>query len=143
MRHFLRERFGEETPELDPAVLDLLLVRDYPGNVRDLRQLVGRIAHRHVGTGPITIGDVPEEERPRDEEWETPLETEDGFEGAVRQALGRGLSLKEIGNLATDEAVRLAVEEEGGNLRRAAERLGVTDRALQMRRAARRSTAGC
>jgi transcriptional regulator with GAF, ATPase, and Fis domain len=138
VRHFLRERFGEETPELDPAVLDLLLARDYPGNVRDLRQLVGRIAHRHVGTGPITIGDVPEEERPRDEAWEVPPESEDGFEGAIRQALGRGLSLKEIGNLASDEAVRLAVEEEGGNLRRAAERLGVTDRALQMRRAARR-----
>ncbi len=138
VRHFLRERFGGEAPEMDPAVLDLLLARDYPGNVRDLRQLVGRIAHRHVGTGPITIGDVPEEERPRGEEHEPPPETDDGFEGAIRQALGRGLSLKEIGNVATDAAVRLAIEEEGGNLRRAAERLGVTDRALQMRRAAQR-----
>jgi transcriptional regulator with GAF, ATPase, and Fis domain len=145
VRHFLRERFGEAAPELDPAVLDLLLARDYPGNVRDLRQFVGRIAHRHVGTGPITIGDVPEEERPRgpwSEDCEPPPETDDGFEGAVRQSLGRGLSLKEIGNLATDAAVRLAIEEEGGNLRRAAERLGVTDRALQMRRAARRREEG-
>jgi transcriptional regulator with GAF, ATPase, and Fis domain len=138
VRHFLRERFGGEAPEMDPAVLDLLLARDYPGNVRDLRQLVGRIAHRHVGNGPITIGDVPEEERPRGEEHELPQETDDGFEAAVRQALDRGLSLKEIGNVATDAAVRLAIEEEGGNLRRAAERLGVTDRALQMRRAAQR-----
>jgi transcriptional regulator with GAF, ATPase, and Fis domain len=138
VRHFLRERFGEEAPEMDPAVLDLLLSRDYPGNVRDLRQLVGRIAHRHVGNGPITIGDVPEEERPRGEEHDPPRETDDDFEGAIRQALARGMSLKEIGNVATDAAVRLAIEAEGGNLRRAAERLGVTDRALQMRRAARR-----
>ena len=50
----------------------------------------------------------------------------------------RGMGLKEIGNVATDAAVRVALEEEDGNLRRAAERLGVTDRALQMRRAARR-----
>ena len=31
---------AEEAPELDAAVADLLLGRDYPGNVRDLRQLV-------------------------------------------------------------------------------------------------------
>jgi len=41
----------------------VLLTRDYPGNVRDLRQLAGRIAYRHVGPGPVTIGELPEEER--------------------------------------------------------------------------------
>ena len=138
VRHFLQERYGEETPEIDPDVMDLLLSRDYPGNVRDLRQLVGRIVHRHVGSGPITIGEVPEEERPHCEGWEPPPER-NGFDGAIRESLARGMSLKEIGNVATDAAVRLAIEEEGGNLRRAAERLGVTDRALQMRRAAWRA----
>ena len=137
VRHFLAERYGpEEVPAVDPAVLELLLTRDYPGNVRDLRQLVGRIAHRHVGSGPITLGDVPEEERPRGELAGS--QASDGFDGAVRLALARGLGLKDIGNLAADTAVRIAVDEEGGNLQRAAERLGVTDRALQMRRAARR-----
>ena len=136
VQHVLRERYGEEVPAVDPAVFELLLSRDYPGNVRDLRQLVGRIAHRHVGNGPITLGDVPEEERPRGEQDE--IQASDGFDGAVRLALARGLGLKDIGNLAADTAVRIAVEEEGGNLQRAADRLGVTDRALQMRRAARR-----
>ncbi|MES1241871.1 MAG: sigma 54-interacting transcriptional regulator [Acidobacteriota bacterium] len=137
VRHFLRERYGDEVPEVDPEVLDLLLAREYPGNVRDLRQLVGRIAHRHVGTGPITVGDVPHEERP---ESSCPgfAARPDGFEGAVRLALARRLGLKEIGNLAAETAIRLALEEEKGSLRRAAERLGVTDRALQMRRAARK-----
>ncbi len=137
VRHFLEERYGAgEAPAVDPAVLELLLSRDYPGNVRDLSQLVARIAHRHVGSGPITLGDVPEEERPRGEQAE--IQASDGFDGAVRLALSRGLGLKEIGNLAADTAVRIAVEEEGGSLKRAADRLGVTDRALQMRRAARR-----
>jgi len=45
------------------------------------------------------------------------------------------MGLKEIGNAATEAAVRLALEQARGNVRRAAERLGVTDRALQMRRA--------
>jgi transcriptional regulator with GAF, ATPase, and Fis domain len=142
VRRFLEERYGEEPPELDPAVMDLLLSRDYPGNVRDLRQLVGRIAHRHTGPGPITIGDVPESERPRGEEREGAYGG-DGFDGAIRLALARGMGLKEIGNVATDAAVRLALEAEEGNVRRAADRLGVTDRALQMRRAAwRRDGAG-
>lgn len=136
VRHFLREHFGAEAPEVDPEVLGLLLARDYPGNVRDLKQLVGRIAHRHVGPGPITPGDVPESERPP--EGRAALGVAERFEAAARFALAQGLGLKEIGGLATEAAVRLAIDEEGGNLRRASQRLGVTDRALQMRRAARR-----
>ena len=135
IRHFLEERFGEDVPEVDPAVMDLLLSRDYPGNIRDLRQLMGRIAHRHTGPGPITMGDVPEEERPQGEERER-VYGEDGFESAARLALARGMGLKEIGNAATEAAVRLALEAEEGNVRRAAERLGVSVRALHMRRAA-------
>jgi transcriptional regulator with GAF, ATPase, and Fis domain len=135
VRCFLTEHYGGEAPEVDPEVLDLLLARDYPGNVRDLRQLVDRIAHRHVGKGPITLGDVPEEERPA---GGGNLVALDGFDGAVRLALARGLGLKEIGNLAADTAVRIALAEEEGSLKRAADRLGVTDRALQMRRAVQR-----
>ena len=64
-RHFLRQVHPDrEPPELDDAVRDLLINRAYPGNVRDLRSLVLRIAHRHVGHEFITLGDVPEQERP-------------------------------------------------------------------------------
>ena len=35
-----------------------------PGNVRDLRGLALRIIHRHLGGGEISVGDVPERERP-------------------------------------------------------------------------------
>jgi DNA-binding NtrC family response regulator len=137
VHRFLAEHYGDEPPEIGPEVMDLLLTRDYPGNVRDLRQLVGRIVHRHVGNGPVTIGDVPEEERPREPQSDR-IPGGDGFEGAVRLAIARGLGLKEIGNAATEAAVRIAIDEAGGNLQRAAERLGVTDRALQMRRAAQK-----
>ena len=50
--------------ELDEPVRQYLLRRAYPGNVRDLRQLISRIACRHVGPGPITVGDIPDDERP-------------------------------------------------------------------------------
>jgi hypothetical protein len=61
------------------------------------------------------------------------------LERAVRQALALGAGLKEIGQAATDTALRIAVDDENGNLQLAARKLGVTDRALQMRRAGRRS----
>ena len=138
-RHFLSKSVGDGavSAELDPLVRDLLLSREYPGNVRDLRQLVLRICHRHVGAGPITIGAVPEEERPREDEpapgWQS-----GGFLEGIRRAVQLGVPLKDISRAATDGAVEIAVDEEGGNLQRAAQRLQVTDRTLQMRRAAQR-----
>ncbi|QCU76968.1 hypothetical protein E7744_01045 [Citricoccus sp. SGAir0253] len=61
---FCAEALGREDQRLDPAVERLLLERDYPGNLRDLRQLAHRVAARHVGRGPITPGDLPPADRP-------------------------------------------------------------------------------
>ena len=134
-RHFLSQlRPDEEPPEIEPAVAEHLVERDYPGNVRDLKQLVTRIYPRHVGAGPITPGDLPPLERPARglarEDWR-----DEGFTHAIRRALRGGVGLKDIGRGATEAAIRIALREEDDNLQRAAQRLGVTDRALQMRRA--------
>jgi transcriptional regulator with GAF, ATPase, and Fis domain len=141
-RHFLR-LFQPDNPrhEFDPAVREYLLSRPYPGNVRDLRQLIARISSRHVGPGPITVGDVPADERPQG--GPTRGNWRDGdFERSIRQALAMGVGLKEISQAAADTAMRIAVASENGNLQLAARQLGVTDRALQMRRAARRKYDG-
>lgn len=136
--HFFEEyRPAEEPPELDEPVREYLLRREYPGNVRDLKQLVARIAYRHVGPGPLTVGDLPEDEWPavgvEEENWR-----DAAFDTSIRRALAQGVGLKEIGKLATEAAIRIALDDEEGNLQRAAQKLGVTDRALQMRRAASR-----
>ncbi|HVG22570.1 MAG TPA: sigma 54-interacting transcriptional regulator [Thermoanaerobaculia bacterium] len=137
VRHFLRQHVDDdEVPAIDPAVLELLLSRDYPGNIRDLRHLVDRIAYRHAGSGPITLGDVPEEERPpaagaQRAAWIAA----DLFERGARLSLLGGMGLKEISNAAADASVRLALDLEQGNVTRAAARLGITDRGLQKRRA--------
>ena len=60
--------------------------------------------------------------------------------GQLGHALEVGASLKEISHAASEMAIKLALEREQGNLRRAATRLGVTDRALQLRRANRQPT---
>jgi len=136
-KHFIEQLRPQDPPELDEAVRQYFQMLEYPGNVRDLKQLVTRIVQHHVGPGAITVGDIPEAERPCGDHdfdgW-----SEGGLETAVRSAIASGASLKEIERTAGELAERIVIEEEHGNLQRAAIRLGVTDRALQMRRAARR-----
>ncbi|MFY0523164.1 sigma 54-interacting transcriptional regulator [Archangium gephyra] len=135
VHHFLRKmRPGRPPLELEEPVREYLLTRDYPGNVRDLRQLVSRICKSHVGDGPITVGDIPPDERPAGAAsarwWQ-----DTSFTQSIRRALRGGVGLKDIGRIASETAIRLALAEEQGNLQRAARRLGVTDRALQLRKA--------
>jgi len=137
-QHFVGQMTRDgSTPPLDDTVREYLCRRSYPGNVRDLRQLVSRIMQRHVGPGPITVGDIPPDERPDvalPGDWR-----DETFERAVRRAVAQGAGMKEISHAATELAIEIAVEVEG-NLQSAARRLGVTDRALQMRRAAKRQS---
>ena len=137
--HFLKASLpGTEPPDFDESVRAYLVNREYPGNIRELRQLINRVAHRHVGPGPITAGDIPPEDRPSDGQLPLPWPDE-RLDQVIEDALSRGVGLKEIGNATAEAAIRLALRSESGNLQRAAKRLGVTDRALQMRRASRRT----
>jgi DNA-binding NtrC family response regulator len=136
VNHFLVELSAAGTaPDLDVPVREYLLKREYPGNVRDLLQLVARISDRHAGPGPVTVGDIPPDEL---------LAVEDPqnwpgrwFTVAIQRAIETGATLDAIRRAAVDTAIQVAVDGEDGNLQRAAKRLGVTDRALQLRRAHR------
>jgi transcriptional regulator with GAF, ATPase, and Fis domain len=137
-RHFMQQaRPGEEPGEFDGTVRDYLLARHYAGNIRDLKHLVARIMHRHAGPGPITIGDIPPDERPAVDD-DPGASVESAFEQAIRGAFTHGAGLKDIRRVAEEAAIRIAVDDAGGNLQRAARKLGVTDRALQIRRAEQR-----
>ncbi len=137
-QHFLAQLWpGSEAPELDDVVRDYLLQRAYPGNVRDLRQLMTRIARRHAGPGPITAGDIPEAERPG-RNFASITWHDQRFDQAIQRAVLLKVGLKEIGRVAEEVAEQFALTEAEGNLQRAAQALGITDRALQMRRAQRR-----
>jgi transcriptional regulator with GAF, ATPase, and Fis domain len=136
--YFLKELIEDgDPPALEEPVRELLVTRPYPGNVRELKHLVARIARRHVGPGPITIGDVPAEE------WQSgqlqAVHWQDvTFESSIRRALDQGASLREITNAAAETAINIATSEEG-TTQGASQRLGVTPRALQLRAAKQRS----
>ncbi len=121
--------------QLTPEVAAALVNREYPGNVRDLRQLAVRICARYVGVGPVTPGDLPEEERPGARVH--PVSGAELLEHAVRGCLAGGSSLRQVRDDATDAAIRVALADSGGRVAAAARLLGVTDRALQLRRARR------
>jgi transcriptional regulator with GAF, ATPase, and Fis domain len=145
---------GVEPPQLAPVLEHALRCRPYPGNLRDLRQLALRVAARHVGSGPLTPGDLAPIDRPESvptgsagPDGMTRLDGTTGRDGmtgptladAVRAQLGAGLTLRDLRERVADLAVRLTLQECGGNVRAAAARLGVTDRALHLRRAQNRN----
>jgi transcriptional regulator with GAF, ATPase, and Fis domain len=135
VHHFIQQaRPGEPPLELDERLQEYLLTRPYPGNVRDLKNLVQRIAARHVGPGPITIGAIPSDERPL-VGLDLGCWCDAHVDQAIRHALSLGVGLKDLRRTVEEAAIRIAVDDAFGNLQQAADRLGVTDRALQLRRA--------
>jgi len=139
--HFSRQAWeGAQDAGLNEDVLEYLMSRAYPGNIRELKQLILRMVYRHVGPGPLTPGDIPEGDRPEPSLKASGWQDQD-FERVIRRAVAMGAKMREISRAAEDIAVRSAVAEERGSWSQAAARLGVTGRALQLRRAAWRRKA--
>jgi transcriptional regulator with GAF, ATPase, and Fis domain len=117
--HFLQTaRPDDASIDFDSSVCEYLVNREYPGNIRELRQLVYRIAKRHVGPGPVTPGDIPAEDRPPDcgvrRAW-----PDDRLAKLIEDAITLGVGLKEISQATAETAIRIAVQSEKGNLQRA------------------------
>lgn len=129
--HFLKVSYpDQDPPELDAPVQEYLLRREYPGNVRDLKQVIARMLCRHAGKGAITVGCIPPDDRPMwTEDWKEWRDT--GFERAIRIALNRGVGLKAISRNTEETAFRIVLEQVNGNTQQAAQLLGVTDRTVQ------------
>lgn len=130
--HFVRQCLGPQGASMDERVREFLVARDYPGNVRELRQVVGRLCALHVGTGPLTIGDISREDLPQ-----SGAALDRMLDGAVEKAVANGIGLKEIVRTSREAAIRVALEINSRNVQQAAKLLRVTDRALQMELAKR------
>lgn len=137
-RHFLQKKMGiNKEISLDPLLHEYFLKRSYPGNIRELKQVVTRISGKHLGMGPLTVGCIPEKDREcmfaldEKQPWNNY-----SFESAVRKAVFRGNNLKDIGRFAEDTAIRIVLHECRGNIKKAAKKLGVSERTVQLRKAA-------
>jgi transcriptional regulator with GAF, ATPase, and Fis domain len=137
---FLAEHLGgTAAPPFDRATATYLCERQYPGNVRDLRQLIARVAVRYCGAGPVTVGLIPPDDRPtRRRTASQPIGTgeADSPVDLIARAIRDRLPLKEIKDLVRDEVIgRVYAEETAKSVRgaigRTARRLDVSERLVQ------------
>lgn len=133
VRFFLRQELDVvAAPAIDQSVMNLLLNKDYPGNIRELKQLVTRIAARYSGEGCITPGDIPEEELPKQETLKVAWNNQaQSLQQAIRLAIAGGKDLSGIKNDMANLAMEIALEDCEGNLKLAARKLNVEVRTLQ------------
>jgi PAS domain S-box-containing protein len=98
-------------PRLDPASLRALMSYEWPGNIRELRNVLerGMILWKR---GPLTL-DVPDDE-------------EDAHTLSLNVSLEPGRTLRELVQEVTESICAEAVRRSGGNKRAAARALGVS-----------------
>lgn len=142
LARFFLDEFAENgnAPSLSAEVMHFLTSHQFPGNVRQMRNILQRAMVRYPGSGPITLGLIAPEDRPTPSEADSVSWILD-LEKTIERAVASGVSLNELARQAKECAVRAAFRHEEGNLQRAARRLGVTDRTLQIRAASRRGDA--
>ena len=117
---------------LDAELASFLAAREYPTNVHDLVGLVRAIGARHSGPGAVTLGALPPEERRRAIPFDGSWHGEE-LRRVVGRAVDAGASLKTIGDAARDAAVRIALDRDAGDVRRAARRLATSPKTIASR----------
>lgn len=133
VNYFLSQLFKDKKcPELDNLVLQYLVNRKYPGNIRELKQLVQRMALKHVEHHKVTIGEVSINDRQYFSKEENNNNTQrDGMESLIRKALLTGEDWWKLKDKISETAIKVALDLEHNNKQRAAKRLGVDVRTVQ------------
>ncbi len=133
VEHFLTEAFnGEKYVEVDDKLMSFLTSRSYPGNIRELKQLVNRLVLKYPGTGPLTIGLLPKEELRSVKSEVENMEYNSLLHQGIHKSILTGIGVKEIKDMVGNIAIKIALGQENGNIQRAALKLGLTDRSIQL-----------
>lgn len=128
---FLSLLIPDKKPIVDKLVMDYLVQRNYPGNIRELKQLVQRIALRHVQHKKISIGDVPVGDRPHVCAGNKTNGHSDSMKALIRNALLTGETWWNLKTTISETAIQVALDLEGNNKQKAAERLSIDVRTVQ------------
>ncbi len=120
-RHFVvqaAQYFGKPVPEIEPASLDRLQRHDWPGNARELRNVLER-AMIFSREPMLVVGELA-----------PPAASANGDVDPDTLAVPRGLTLDDVERLY----IRATLDELDGNVQAAADRLGVSRKVLWSRR---------
>jgi DNA-binding NtrC family response regulator len=136
VRHFIAkydERLGKRVEAIEDEALQLLLGYSWPGNIRELENLMERSVL--FADGPLILASaLPDSLREKGPQAPVPIAAM-GPLGAI--AAPSGASMKEIVRQAQaeleKELIARALEETGGNVTRAAKRLQISRKSLQVK----------
>jgi nitrogen regulation protein NR(I) len=136
VQHFVEKydrRLGKRVERVDDAAMEILLGYSWPGNIRELENVMERSVL--FADGPVIgAGQLPESLRERAPGVGLPVAAV-GPLGAI--AAPSGASMKDIVRQAQAELERTliarALEETGGNVTRAAKRLQISRKSLQVK----------
>jgi len=129
VEHFIRKfaAAGGEAKAFSREAMDLLVRYDYPGNVRELENVVQRALV--LARGDLVVSaDLP-----------SPFRAGAGRGASRAGSEAAGASLPDRIAALEREAIQDALDAEGGNQSRAAARLGISERALRYKLAKYRS----
>jgi two-component system response regulator AtoC len=113
-----RERLGIQVEGIDPDAMEVLLTYGWPGNIRELENVLERAMVLADGAR-VTLEDLPESvRRPAPESLGMAVDTDD-------------LSVKRHGARLEKHLIQLALDRTGGNKTQAAELLDLSPRALR------------
>jgi two-component system response regulator AtoC len=134
--HFIEKynlRLGKRVGGIEPEAMELLMGYSWPGNIRELENLMERSVLFADGD-LVQANALPDALRERGVHHPTPV-AGIGHIGSI--AAPSGASMKEIVRQAQAELERgliaKALEETGGNVTRAAKRLQISRKSLQVK----------
>ncbi|HKC65914.1 MAG TPA: sigma 54-interacting transcriptional regulator, partial [Pyrinomonadaceae bacterium] len=124
-------KFGRRDIEITPQAVDLLMVCDWPGNVRQLCNEIQRIVARAEDNTVLTPDQLsPELRRMSAPETQQPAITP---LSAVASAPGQQITLADAIDELERRMIAEALRKHGGNISRAARELGLTRRGLYLK----------
>jgi hydrogenase-4 transcriptional activator len=124
-------KFGRDGIRISPEAMDLLMVYDWPGNVRQLLNEIQRVAARAEAGTNIT----PDQLSPELQRTSSPLSTPGGTASlsSFAFALPEDLTLPDAVEELERRMIAEALRKHSGNISRAARTLGITRRGLQLK----------
>jgi transcriptional regulator with PAS, ATPase and Fis domain len=127
------QKFGRRNVRVSPPTMDLLMVCDWPGNVRQLTNEIQRILARAEDNTLITPDDLSSEVRRTAVPLSPPMSGLGMTGRAEAFAFWEDLTLPEAVDFLERLMIREALQKHKGNVSRAARALNLTRRGLQLK----------
>ena len=120
-------------PVIDDAVINYLQERNYPGNIRELQNLIKRICLRYVGKS-ITLGDIPEYDRINYDLIEKNWDQSSNLTELITEALNNGYDAKNIFDTIKSLTTKIALTLTDSN-KEVSQLLHKSERWIQLQKA--------